>query len=107
MWPEITEKQLVERSCQPSPHLDGAVVVGFEVVGDVVVDGVFCAVVVDEITVGVEVVDAFVVAFDVVVIGKVVVIIVVEVEVVGDPHPEMQSSTSSLSSRPGPLQKYS
>ena len=79
--------------------------VGFEVVGDVVGDGVFGVVVVDEVTDGVVVVEAFVPAFDVVVIGKFVVVIVVEVEVVGDPHPEIQSSTSSLSSRPGPLQK--
>jgi hypothetical protein len=107
VWPEITEKQLVEWSCQPSPHWDGVVVVGFEVVGDVVVEGVFGVVVVDEITDGVVVVEAFVPAFAVVVIGKVVVIVVVEVEGVGDPHPEMQSSTSSLSSSPGPLQEYS
>lgn len=40
MWPEITEKQLVEMSCQPSPHRDAAVVVGFDVVVDVVVEGV-------------------------------------------------------------------
>lgn len=59
----------------------------------------------DEITDGVVVVEAFVTAFAVDVIGKVVVIVVVVVvvEEVGDPHPEIQSSTSLLSSRPGPL----
>ena len=81
--------------------------VGFEVVSDVVEDGVMGLVAVDEITEGVVVVDEFVPAFGVVVLAKVVVIAVGDVEVVGDPHPEMQSSTSSLSTRPGPLQKYS
>ena len=69
----------------------GGVVVGVVVVDVVVVD----VVVVDEVVVDEVVVD---------------VVVDVDVEVVVDvveaPHPDMQVSTSSLSSRPGPLKQY-
>jgi len=90
----------VDRSCQPGPQVEGAVVVG-EVVGVVmVVDGVVIIVV--GVVFVVRVVPVVGVVGVVNVVGVDVVGLVIDVVVVGL-HPCMHVSTFSLSSRPGPL----